>query len=73
MNPDEPKEPDKQGRGWGGKREGAGRKERGGRTGLRIMIYIKPEENAALRELGNGSVTAGVRRLLHEHQERERT
>jgi hypothetical protein len=61
--------------GWGGARPNTGgRREGAGRPpnpperpkAKRVLVTLYPDEEEALRDLGGGSVTHGVRRLLKE-------
>lgn len=50
--------------GWGGKRDGAGRKPAGAEPRRPVTMWLTAEQADRLRELGRGNASAGVRRLL---------
>jgi hypothetical protein len=52
--------------GWGGKREGAGRKPDGDQPRRPVTVWLSDAEAKRLRELGDGNASAGVRRLLEQ-------
>ena len=52
-------------KGWGGKREGAGRKKQLDR--LTIVVKMNRIKRMNLEELGDGDVQAGVQRLIDDH------
>jgi hypothetical protein len=52
--------------GWGGKRDGAGRKPAGAEPRRPVTVWLTDEQAARLRELGDGNASAGVRRLLEQ-------
>ena len=55
---------------WGGKREGSGRKSTGAAPCRPVTVWLSEEEAGALRELGEGNASAGVRRLLNQTNKR---
>ena len=52
-------------KGWGGKREGAGRPKQLDR--LTIVVKMNRIKRMNLEELGDGDVQAGVQRLIDDH------
>lgn len=52
--------------GWGGRRERAGRKPSGELPRRPVTVWLSEADATALRELGNGNASAGVRRLLEQ-------
>jgi hypothetical protein len=53
-------------RSHGGKREGAGRPPLGPAKLQRVDVRLSGDDIAYLRALGNGNLSAGVRRLVAE-------
>jgi hypothetical protein len=47
--------------GWGGNREGAGRKPVAGVTMVRKTVRLTPEVIEQLQKLGGGNLSAGIR------------
>jgi hypothetical protein len=58
----------------GGRREGAGRKKLPPEVRARVIaLCLRPDEIEQLEQLGDGSLTAGVRKLLTERQTANKT
>jgi hypothetical protein len=55
---------------YGGKREGAGRRPLGPAKLQRVDVRLSGDDIAYLRALGNGSLAAGVRRLVAESRKK---
>jgi hypothetical protein len=57
-------------RGWGGKRKGAGRPKKiikEMQTGLTVVVKLNNIQLLSLKEMGNGSLDAGVQALIDQH------
>ena len=57
-------------RGWGGKRKGAGRPKKIKKqmqTGLTVVVKLNNIQLLSLKEMGNGSLDAGVQALIDQH------
>jgi hypothetical protein len=57
-------------RGWGGKRKGAGRPKQIKKlmqTGLTVVVKLNNIQLLSLKEMGNGSLDAGVQALIDQH------
>lgn len=66
-SPYEYKEPKKH-VGWGGYRPGAGRKKKEfALEGLTIQLRLNKIQAQVLKELGRGSIEAGVQSLVNQH------
>jgi hypothetical protein len=50
-------------KGWGGKREGAGRKPIGPAPMVQVTVTLPPDVVARLRRLGGGNLSRGIRRV----------
>lgn len=57
--------------GWGGKREGAGRRQAGDAPRRPVTVWLEPDEIKYLERIGKRNRSAGVRELIRAHRERK--